>query len=126
VAAPEVVGGEGGVGVSHQALVDLLEPFHGQSRAGLTAGAILIGRRTSAGVAALGLGLADGLAAGGAGLGDRPQEGPEGQAQVPEAIAGVRSLVLLRQAPGGNPQGKEQFKLMEGRAEGGAQGRRLI
>lgn len=59
-------------------------------------------------------GLIDGLAAGGARLGDLPQEGPEDQAEVPAAVAGMGSLVLLGEAVMGDPRFKEGLELVEG------------
>ena len=74
-----------------------------------------------AGQAAQGLRLANGLAAGGPRLAHLPEESPEDQAQVPAAVAGVLALILLGQAPRGNPGAKEQFELVKGRSQGGAQ-----
>jgi hypothetical protein len=53
-------------------------------------------------------------AAGGASLGDLPEEGPEDQAEVPAAVAGVGSFILLGQAVVGDPGLKEGLKLVEG------------
>jgi hypothetical protein len=66
-------------------------------------------------------GLDDGLAAGGARLGDLPQEGPEDQAEVPAAVAGVGTFVLLGQAVVWDPDLEEGLKLVEGGLGGRAQ-----
>jgi hypothetical protein len=54
-------------------------------------------------------------------LADLPEEGPEDQPEVPAPVAGVLALILLGQAPAGDPRGKERFELVEVGAQGGAQ-----
>jgi len=64
--------------------------------------------------------------AGGARLGDLPQEGPEDQAEVPAAVAGMGSLVLLGEAVMGDPSFKEGLELVEGGLGGGAEFLKLL
>jgi hypothetical protein len=59
-------------------------------------------------------------------LSDLPEEGPENQAQIPAAVAGVFVFILLGQVPAGDKGGKESFELMEGRTDGGAQAVEVI
>ncbi len=54
-------------------------------------------------------------------MGDLPQEGPEDQAKVPAAVAGVGSLLLLGEAVMGNPRFKEGLELVDGGLGGGAE-----
>ena len=100
--------------------MDFLQAFQRQAGSGLAVRTVFIGRRVLALNATKGLGLTNGLSAGSARLCDLPQEGPEGQAQIPTPVAGVAAFVLLGQTPAGNPQAKEQFQLMEVGTDGGA------
>jgi len=59
-------------------------------------------------------------------LGDLPQEGPEDQAEVPAAVAGMGSLVLLGEAVMGDPSFKEGLELVEGGLGGGAEFLKLL
>ncbi len=67
------------------------------------------------------LGLADGFAAGAARLGDLPQERPEDQTEIPATVAGVVAVILLGEAPGGNPGTKQALELVHGGRGAGAQ-----
>jgi hypothetical protein len=101
--------------------VDLLQPFQGELAAGLAVGTgFLRGLGALVELAEV-AGLEDGLPAGSPGLGDLPEEGPEDQAEVPAAVAGVGALVLLGQAVVGDPGFKEGLELMEGSLGGGAE-----
>ena len=120
VAAPAVLGREGGLRLAHQPVVDFLQALHRQAAARLAKRTGLVRRRFSAGQPATGLGLADGFPAGGPGLGDLPAEGPEPQAEVPAPVAGMSACLLLGQAPARDKRREEQFELVAGGAQGGA------
>src|SRR5438034_7518652 len=111
VATPKIFGRDGGVGVPDQGLMDFLQALQRQNASGLAIGAVFIGWETVAFGAAESLGLADGFAARGPSLTDLPEEGPEDQTQIPASVAGMLPLILLGQAPAGNPGGKERFEL---------------
>src|SRR5436305_12543906 len=101
--------------------MDLLQPLQGQTATGLAVWAVSIRRRGAASVLTSSLGLSDGLTARGACLGDLPQKGPKDQPQIPAAVAGMRAVILLGQAPVRNSSGEEQFKLVQGRSSGRAE-----
>ena len=72
MSAPEVLGGQGLLGLSAQAIVDFLQALDRQAATGLAVGAIGVGRQGTAGILTESLSLADRLTAGSAGLGDLP------------------------------------------------------
>ena len=113
-ATPPVAGSAGLFGLVDHRLVDLVQTIQRQDAPRLAVGAGGGRRRGLATRQTQSLGLADGLAAGRPGLGHLPEERPEDQAQGPAALAGVVALVLLGQAPGGNPGAKETLQLVEG------------
>src|SRR6266545_3878855 len=92
-----------------------------QDRSGLAVRAAGIGRSGAAVGQAKGLGLANGFAARGPSLPDLPQKRPEHQAQVPKAVPGVVTLVLLGQAPVRDPRTEQSLELLKAGGGGGAQ-----
>jgi len=77
MSTPQVLGGHGLLGLSAQAIVDLLKAIEGQAAAGSTVRVIGIRRNATAGILTERLSLADGLTAGSASLSDLPQKGPK-------------------------------------------------
>src|SRR3954468_7423928 len=101
--------------------MDFLQALQGQSAAGLAVRAVFIGRQRLASEPSQRLSLANGLAARGSRVAYLPEEGPEDQTEVPTTGAGVWPLILLSQAPRGNPGSEEQLELVEGGSKGDAQ-----
>ena len=108
------------MGLLDQSVMDLLQSLQRQLAASYAIGTGVIGRSFAAGRRRQGLSLADGFAAGGADLSDLPQECPEDQAKVPQAVARMGPVVLLGQSKARDVVGQEGFELMEGGAQGGA------
>ena len=113
MSAPEVLAGQALTGLRAEGVMNLLPAIHGQGAAGLAIRVVGVRGQGPAGARAQRLGLADGFAAGSAGLGDLPEERPEDQAQIPAALAGMGSFLLLGEAPGSNPVTKEQLELVD-------------
>jgi hypothetical protein len=126
VAAPQVLGRDSGIGLSHQVVVDLLQAFDRDNAPGLAVGAGFIRGAAASVDQAKRLGLANGFAARGPGLSDLPEESPKDQAQISATVTGVFLLVLLSQVPAGDKRGEERFELVEGGAEGRAQAVEVI
>ena len=91
----------------------MVQAVQGQFAAGLTVGAVFIGRDSLAAQAAEALGLANGLPTGGAGLSDLPEEGPKNQAQRPSSLAGMRACFLRGEAEIDDPGTEEGFQLVQ-------------
>ena len=101
--------------------VHLVQALQRESSQGLAIGTGRVGRDPPLLEATEVLGLTDGFAAGGPGVGDLPEEGPEGQAQIPAPVAGMGAVVFLGQEVAGDPLVQQGFPGVEGGTEGGAE-----